>query len=425
MLKKLTFIVLLIVLIKPAYDYGPKILNEVNNFLNNHSNEITDATSDIITVVSDGVNSIASNISNVTTKSTESDTTKDSTLPNEVQSVEELADAFYHYFSNWDTEFEIHYKGSTSDIEHIIERAVTDAKSRNQYIDGHLSDRKIEYEYGLMDAKIKVHQQYLTNPEQELIVDAQVTEILSSVNPQNMTDFEKVKFVNDYIVKNTSYSEDTTASPHSACAVVSEGKGVCQGYALLALKLLLSLGVESKYVVGEVFTGGHAWNLVKVDGQWYHLDTTWNDPVPDRENTVSYKYFLINDAQMKLDHTWIQSNYPEAKSTKYAFMKQIDHAYELNGYMYYSNLEDNNLLYRVDLNSGVSEPVTDSRAQYIVGYGDWLYFSNYSKGARLTKIRTNGTEESTLYQTEVKNLFIEDGYLFFTTPDGLKKMALE
>lgn len=422
MLKKITFIVLLIVLIKPAYDYGPKIIDGVNNFLNNHSAEITDATSEVITVVSDGVNTIASNISNMTTSS---NTINNSTLTNEVQSIEELADAFYYYFSNWITEFEIHYKGSTSDIEHIIESAVKDAKSRNQYIEGHLSDRKIEYEYGVMDAKIKVYQQYLTTPEQELIVDSEVTNILSTVNPQNMTDFEKVKFVNDYIVKNTSYSEDTSASPHSACAVVSEGKGVCQGYALLALKLLQALGVESKYVVGEVYTGGHAWNLVKVDGEWYHLDTTWNDPVPDRPNTVSYKYFLINDAQMKLDHSWDQADYPEAKSKKYAFMKQVDHAYELNGYMYYSNIEDDNLLYRVDLNSGVSEKVTDSRAQFIVGYGDWLYFSNYSKGAYLTKIRTNGTEESTLYQTEVKNLFIEDGHLYFTTPDGLKKMALQ
>lgn len=424
MLKKITFIVILLVLIKPAYDYGPKIWGEVNNFLNNHSNEITDATNEIITVVSDGVNNIASNISNGTNKMITTVST-DSTLPNEVQSVEELADAFYYYFSNWVTEFEIHYKGSTSDIENIIDRAVNDAKIRNQYIEGHLSDRKIEYEYGVMDAKIKVYQQYLTNPEQELIVDAEVLEILSSVNPQNMTDFQKVKFVNDYIVKNTSYSEDTEASPHSACAVVSEGKGVCQGYALLALKLLQGLGVEAKYVVGEVYTGGHAWNLVKVDGEWYHLDTTWNDPVPDRENTVSYKYFLMNDTQMRIDHTWIQSNYPEAKSTKYTFMKQVDHAYELNGYMYYSNIEDNHLLYRVNLDTGISEKVTDSRAQYIVGYGDWLYFSNYSKGAYLSKIRTNGTDESTLYQTEVKNLFIEDGYLFFTTPDGLKKMSIQ
>ena len=67
-------------------------------------------------------------------------------------------------------------------------------------------------------------------------------------------------------------------------AVLKEHKGVCQGYALLALKMLRELGIETLYVVGEVNTGPHAWNLVKVDGEWYHLDTTWNDPVPDRGN---------------------------------------------------------------------------------------------------------------------------------------------
>nr|WP_106782212.1 transglutaminase domain-containing protein [Lysinibacillus timonensis] len=420
MLKKITFVVILIVLAKPVYDYGTKILDDVNDFFNNHSTVISDATDEIITTVSNQVSSLTSTISNPH-QMNQSITD----LPSSVDSVEDLADTFYYYFSNWITDFEIHYKGSTSDIENIIERAISDATSRDQYIEGHLADRKIEYEYGLTDANIKVNQQYLTNAVQEKIVNEKVAQILSTVNPQSMTDFEKVKFVNDYIVRNTAYSTETELSPHSACAVLQEGKGVCQGYALLALKMLQGLGVESKYVVGEVYTGGHAWNLVKVDGEWYHLDTTWNDPVPDRDNAVGYQYFLINDAQMKLDHTWIHSNYPEAKSTKYAFMKQVDHAYEANGYMYYSNLDDNNILYRVNLTTGNNERLSNSRAQYIVGYGDWLYFSNYSNGAFLTKIRTDGTDESILYQTEVKNLFVEDGHLFFTTPDGLKKMTLE
>ncbi|KGR89758.1 S-layer protein [Ureibacillus massiliensis 4400831 = CIP 108448 = CCUG 49529] len=420
MLKKLTFIVILIVLFKPAYEYGTKLFNDVNQYLNHNSIDISDAANELITTVSTGVSDLSSTVSKMIAIDS-----KSSELPTEVKSVEDLADAFYHYFSRWETNFEIHYVGSTSDIENIIDRAINEATSRDQYIEGHLADRRVEYEYGVMDAKIKVDQQYLTNPEQEKIVDEKVAQILSAVDPNTMSDFQKVKFVNDYIVKNTAYSEESSASPHSAFAVVHEGKGVCQGYALLALKMLQQLGVETKYVVGEVYTGGHAWNLVKVDGEWYHLDTTWNDPVPDRGNTISYQYFLINDAQMKLDHTWIQANYPTATNEKYAFMKQVDHAYEVNGYMYYSNVEDNNLLYRVNPQTGVSEKVTNSRAQYIVGHGDWLYFSNYSNGAYLTKIKTNGTEESILYQTEVKNLFVEDGYLFFSTPDGLKKMALE
>lgn len=417
MLKRITFLVIVIVLIKPTFDFGSKWYDDIKQFLNNNDVNIQDATSDVLTTFSSAKNSIASTASNTLT-------TISGEAPNSVQTVEELADSFYYYLSNWQTDFEIHYVGSTADIENIIQMAVDDAANRDQYIFGHLADRTIEYEYSSFDAKLKVHQTYLTNAAQEQIVNEKVASILASVTPESMSDFQKVKFVNDYIVKNTEYSTNSTSSPHSACAVVQEGKGVCQGYALLALKMLQDLGVETKYVVGEVYTGGHAWNLVKVDGEWYHLDTTWNDPTPDRKNVVRYEYFLVNDEEMRKDHTWIQSDYPEATSTKFKFMAQIDHAYELDGKIYYSNVDDNNILYSMDLSNGKNVRLTDSRAQFIVGYGDWLYFSNYSNGAYLTKIRTDGSEESILYHEEVNDLFVENGYLYFSTDVGMKKLEL-
>lgn len=417
MLKRITFLVIAIVLIKPIYDFGSRWYDDVMQFLNDHEVKIEDASSDVLSSVSSAKETLVNTAANTLTK-------VDVQLPDSVQTTEELADSFYYYLSRWETNFEIHYVGSTTDIENVIQKAVDDAASRDQYIFGHLAERTIEYEYSRLDAKIKVHQTYLTNPAQEEIVNEKVASILSTADTESMSDFQKVKFVNDYIVKNTEYSTNTTASPHSAYAVIQENKGVCQGYALLALKMLQALGVETKYVVGEVYTGGHAWNLVKVDGEWYHLDTTWNDPTPDRKNIVRYEYFLVNDDKLKLDHTWIHSDYPEANSTKFEFMAQIDHAYEQDGVIYYSNVDDNNLLYRMDLNTGKATPLTDSRAQYIVGAGEWLYFSNYSNGAYLTKIRTDGSDESTLYRGEVDNLFVEDGYLYFSTEEGLKKLEL-
>lgn len=419
MLKRITVLVILLVLIKPAYDTGKKVLNEVNSFLNESDAVITDVSTEALSTIQEGTSKLQENLS--TTLSTVAPV---GNAPNSVKSTEELADAFYYYFSKWQTDFEIHYVGSTTDIENIISKAVDDASKRNHYIQGHLSDRKIEYEYGRMDAKIKVQQQYLTNAEQEKYVDAQVAAIVANVPKETMSDFDKVKFVNDYIVKNTEYSTESIISPHSACAVIKEGKGVCQGYALLALKMLQAFGVETQYVVGEVYTGGHAWNLVKVDGEWYHLDTTWNDPVPDRGNVVRYQYFLVNDTTMKLDHSWDSSAYPKATNKKYAFMSSVDHAYEVNGTIFYSNVNDNHYLYTMNLKTGENVPFIKKRAQYIVGYGDWLYFSDYSNGAYLTKIKIDGTEQSTLYKDKVSDLFVEDGYLFFTTDDGMRKMEI-
>lgn len=417
MLKKITVLVLFIVLMKPAYDVGTKVIQETKSFLNEEVAIMDASTGDIVNV-EDEQTTLQESTSVVTTVAPIED------APKSVRTIDELADAFYYYFSKWQPTFEIHYVGSTKDIENIIQKAADEASNRNHYIQGHLSDRKIEYEYGRMDAKIKVQQQYLTNPEQEQYVDAQVNAIVSELPVDMMSDFEKVKFVNDYIVKNTRYSTESTMSPHSACAVLKEGKGVCQGYALLALKMLQALGVETQYVIGEVYTGGHAWNLVKVDGEWYHLDTTWNDPVPDRGNIVRYQYFLINDSVMRLDHTWDPSDYPKSTSKKYAFMSSIDHAYEVNGSIYYSNVNDNHILYEMNLKTGENVPLINNRAQYIVGNGEWLYFSDYSNGAYLSKVKIDGTGQTTLLKDKVSDLYIEDGYLYFSTDDGLKKMEI-
>lgn len=412
MLKRLVIIVVILVFIKPLYDLGTEIYNDIKLLLDSPKEQVIDVFNE--------------NIQTATVqKNTGVPLNQEAKLPKAVKNIEDLTEAFYYYFSNWQTDFKIYYVGSTSDLENMIKTAAERAANQNEYIKGHLSNREVRYEYTKMKAQITVHQQYLTNKSQEQFVDKKVAEILSKVEHKKMNDFQKVKFVNDYIVKNTVYGTDTiSASPHSAYAVLKEGKGVCQGYALLALKMLQNLGVETKYVVGKVNTGGHAWNLVKVNGEWYHLDTTWNDPVPDRPNVVSYKYFLVNDSTIRMDHIWNQNDYPKATSTKYAFMGKIDHAYELNGYIYYSNVEDNHRLYRLNLQTGESTRISKNRAQFIVGYGDWLYYSNYSKGAYLTKIKTDGTQESVIYQDQVKDLFIDNGFLFFTTPSGKKKIEL-
>ncbi|MFF5995729.1 DUF5050 domain-containing protein [Lysinibacillus sp. KU-BSD001] len=405
MLKRITILVILLVFAKPAYDVA-------RDFLETNTITVDEAVMPVTTgqITKDA---------QITTQSKQL-----ATLPTEVTSVEQMADAFYYYFSRFETNFTIEYKGSTADIERMLTRATEDAAKRDTYIEGHLSNREMEYEYRKMDATIRVKQSYLTNPSQEQSVNGLVESIVATLQPEQMTDFEKVKFVNDYIVQNTVYSEDSATSSHSAYAVAYEGKGVCQGYALFAQRLLQALGMESMYVVGEVYTGGHAWNLVKVDGEWYHLDTTWNDPVPDRGNGVQYDYFLLNDADMGIDHTWQAVDYPKATSTKYRYMHVVQDSYEKDNYIYFSNTADNNKLYKVHKETGESERVADVRALFIVGAGDWLYFSNYSNGAYLSKVRLDGTELTTLHKEEVNNLFIEENMLYFTTADGLKKADL-
>lgn len=413
MLKRITFLVILVVFAKPVYD-------EVSEFL-----DVYVPTENVTVETAEPIKAERMSEQQPIETADQTEQIALAAKPEKVESAEQLADAFFYHFSRLDTEFTIEYRGSTAEIERLLTEATEEAAQRDTYIAGHLSNREMEYEYSKTKATIRVTQSYLTNPQQEQMVEGITASIVSTMRPEEMTDFEKVKFVNDYIVKNTEYSEESVASSHSAYAVAHEGKGVCQGYALFAQKLLQALGMESMYVVGEVYTGGHAWNLVKVEGEWYHLDTTWNDPVPDRGTGVRYDYFLLNDRDMRVDHSWEATDYPKAESSTYSYMHAVQDSYEHGEYIYFSNSEDENKLYKLNKATGKMAQVADIRALYIVGAGDWLYFSNYSKGAYLSKIRLDGTELTTLFKEEVQDLFIEGDYVYFTAESGAKKVALE
>lgn len=424
MLKKLVYLVVILIFIGPTYDLTKATIHKASKWLDESPwvEQLQLAVEDVSVEQVEQLPNTARELTEAT--ATEIQNLQIPQSPNQivVTSQAELADAFYTSFKNWQTEFDITYKGSTKNIEKTIETAVNEALGRDDYIFGHTGKRSIKYDYSKTAASIHVEQSYLTTPQQEAIVEQRVSEIVGAW--QGYSDFEKVRAVHDYIVKHTVYTTESSTSPHSSYAVLIEEKGVCQGYALLSLKMLQLLGIEAKYIVGYVGAEGHAWNLVKLDGQWYHLDPTWDDPVPDRAGVVRYEYFLVDDKTLARDHSWIESDYPTATSKRFAAMHNADYAIEQNGQLYYSNIQDHNILYQMDLTTLQTSRLTNSRALYLVGYGDWIYFSNYSKGAYLAKIKMNGAGETILYKEDSKDLFIEDGYLYFTA-NGQQRLKLD
>ncbi len=104
--------------------------------------------------------------------------------------------------------------------------------------------------------------------------DEAVNEIVKTMD-QNWTDLEKALFVNDYIAVNCSY--DTTYQNYNAYDVFVNKTAVCQGYALAFLELMEQAGAECEVVTSDKLN--HAWNLIKMGNAWYHVDTTWNDPI--------------------------------------------------------------------------------------------------------------------------------------------------
>jgi len=428
--KKLAIIAILIIFLEPIYTVGKATVKQVVTWANNDDIETVllatkEKIVDVTTKFSEDASIQTANPEDVKEQklAVTAPVVQQPETKLVVTNAKEMADAMYSYYSSFSPTYEIQYKGSTERIEKIVEEAYDSAIKRDDYVYGHISKHSIRFEYGRKTAKIFGEQSYLMTPEQAAYVEMNAQEIVATIEKDAKTDVEKVRAVNDYIVANTAYTEQTKSSPHSAYTVLAEHGGVCQGYALLAHTLLQKLGFETQYIVGYVGKEGHAWNLVKLDGQWYHLDTTWNDPVPDRSGAIRYQYFLVDDRTMARDHTWIANDYPKAISTTYSYYQDIDFPAQVGNQLFYSSISDDNKLYVLDMTTGKAQRVTKTRALYIVYADGWLYFSNYSHGAYLTKIRPDGSGEQVLNREDTKDLFIKDGYLYFMT-DELKKMQL-
>lgn len=134
-------------------------------------------------------------------------------------------------------------------------------------------------------------------------------DILSLIT-EDMTDFQKAVTVHDYIVMNLKY--DTSYNVYDAVNMALGGSGVCQGYAQMFYDICANeLGMGCGFAVGQNKTpgdAGHIWNVINIDGAWYHTDATYDDPLfrdsetkalTDAPLRVSHNYFLISDEKLK------------------------------------------------------------------------------------------------------------------------------
>ena len=130
--------------------------------------------------------------------------------------------------------------------------------------------------------------------EAERVVDELIT--------SGMSDYEVVKTLHDYLVTHCDYDYrvDIGNMPfvsYQAEGALLKGTAVCGGYAKAFELLLDAAGIPNETITG--YAGGyHAWNLVQVDGQWYHVDATWDDPTVRGGDYIRYDYFLKSDKVM-------------------------------------------------------------------------------------------------------------------------------
>ncbi|MEG0528548.1 MAG: transglutaminase domain-containing protein [Longicatena sp.] len=242
----------------------------------------------------------------------------------EIGTTKELPEIFKYSLENYKKTITIRFKNGTYTIDEL-----------DQMIHSMLEDLMAEYprlsyvsykmtSYGTVHPKvvmtfdyaldnIKLLKTYNENLDR-LLMDA----IETCIKP-DMKAIEREIALTDYLASHITYAQRDTNITHTVMGAMVDGIGVCDGYAKSIMYLLNSVGVPTLFITGTADGGPHAWNLVKIDGSYYHLDLTWADSDESRIGTF-YNYLNETDDYMRLTHVWNTKKYPKAENNKYTSM---------------------------------------------------------------------------------------------------------
>ena len=217
-------------------------------------------------------------------------------------SMNDIRNIFFSVINNgWD-EFTFYcpseYEDCVKDVQTISGNDVllTDI---NNYASPFNSFTSIETTYDDSgEINIKLKKLYDDNKIKEInnVVDKIIKENITD----SMDDEKKIRVIHDYIINTTVYDKvrnDQGSSQYdsnTAYGTLIEHQAICSGYADAMELFLNKFGIKNYKIASKT----HVWNAVFINGQWLHLDLTWDDPVSDRGPILDHKYFLINNDQL-------------------------------------------------------------------------------------------------------------------------------
>lgn len=174
--------------------------------------------------------------------------------------------------------------------------------------------------------------------ENELtLLNEKVVEIVDTIISTDMTTFNQIKTVHDYLISNITYNEEAEYSNNAYGAII-EGEAVCEGYTEAFSLILNELEIDNYMVPGDdndlADDVTHIWNYVKFDEGYYHVDVTWNDP--DYKDRIEYYYFGLSDDEIQEDHVIFRKNLPKSGLVSNLFFNNYSHT-GLSTNLYYSN----------------------------------------------------------------------------------------
>lgn len=138
-----------------------------------------------------------------------------------------------------------------------------------------------------------------------------------------MTDYNRALALHDYLVSVCSYGYPEHADDaYDAYGVLVEHKGVCDGYAEAFFLFSTCMGIDCDIVVGTASDQLHAWNQIKLGESWYHVDVTWDDPLPDTGDGIRHSYFNLTDDILSYNHNWEKDFYNKCDNTTFYYYQK-------------------------------------------------------------------------------------------------------
>lgn len=211
---------------------------------------------------------------------------------------------------------------------------------------------------------------YLYSPTETIQIRKQLDDVASGIIAElindHQSDYDKVRLLHDYLKSNLEYdtvaansrrpNERNIAEAHNVIGALLKHKCVCEGFAK-ALKFLCDkINLECWVVCGKgsspLVMGPHAWNIVRINGYYHHVDVTWDNQYSDSAAIPNYGYLNLSDEEIAKDHTWNRKHYPECPSSPYNYFRVnnalLDSKAQLESLLYNSfQMEEEFIMFRV------------------------------------------------------------------------------
>lgn len=285
-------------------------------------------------------------------------------------------------------------------------------------------------------------------PQKSAILEESMNKLMLNID-KNWNEETKALIVHDRLIINCEYATaelklGSNANPeiYTAYGALVNKTAVCQGYTFAYNYMLSKLGIDTYFILSQPMN--HAWSMVKIDGEYYHTDVTWDDPVLDKLGRVGHNYFLksdnafLNNSGSK-HYDW-QSDY-KAESTLYdnSYRNEITTIMPYIGGNYYyivNSGSDKGNIFKYDGTN--KESINKIQDRWSAGGGSY-WLNNYSYLAtdnerlyyntpdKIYSVKLDGSDQKLEYtitaelakEGRIYGMKLEyDGYLYIAVTDS-------